>query len=195
MAGACGWFGSCGHLRWRRRNCWTRRWLGNNRAWRMRNLCWLRRWNDRWLWNNWRRCWRCVFCFDGARRRSGMAARLGNTWSGGRRNHRSRGRRSYHGRLHASRSGGCFFRRLVRYGPLLGHCLCVGNCAKVLAHFYCGFYLNRAGMRFFLGNAGFGQIVDDGFCLDLEFASQFVDSDLVRIGHCPPGRLLFSVLV
>ncbi len=50
-------------------------------------------------------------------------------------------------------------------------------------------------MRFFLGDAGFGQIVDDGLCLNLELASQFVDSDLIRIGHCPPGRLLVSVLV
>jgi hypothetical protein len=75
--------------------------------------------------------------------------------------------------------------------------LCFGfrDGAKMLAHPDCGFHIDRAGMRFFLGNAGVGQIVDDGLCLDLEFASQFVDSDLIRIGHCPPGRLLFSVLV
>jgi hypothetical protein len=121
------------------------------------------------------------------------AARLGNNRSGGRRNH---GRRwSYYSGFHASRSGGCFFRRLIRYRLLFGLCLCVGDCAKVLAHLYRGGHFYRARMRFLLGNAGFGQIVDDGLCLDLQLASQFVDSDLVRIGHCPPGRLLFSVLV
>jgi hypothetical protein len=78
---------------------------------------------------------------------------------------------------------------------LLGLNLGFGGGAKMLAHLHSGFYLDRAGMRFFLGNAGFGQIVDDGLCLDLELASQFVDSDLIRIGHCPPGRLLVSVLV
>jgi hypothetical protein len=71
----------------------------------------------------------------------------------------------------------------------------IGERAKVIAHSYSSFFLNRAGVRLFLGNSGVGQIVNDGFCLDLEFASQFVDSDLIRIGHCPPGRLLFSVLV
>jgi hypothetical protein len=78
---------------------------------------------------------------------------------------------------------------------LFGRRFRVGECAKMFAHFYRGFYFDRAGMRLFLGNAGFGQIVNDGLCLDLELASQFVDSDLVRIGHCPPGRLLVSVLV
>jgi len=65
----------------------------------------------------------------------------------------------------------------------------------MLAHLYSGFYIDRAGMRFLFSNAGFGQIVNDGLCLDLELASQFVDSDLIRLGHCPPGRLLFSLLV
>jgi len=110
---------------------------------------------------------------------------------------RNRGsrRRGNHGGLHASRSGGCVLRRFIRYCFLFGRCFLFCECAKVFAHFYRGFYLDRTGMRFFLGNAGFGQIVNDGLCLDLELASQFVDSDLVRIGHCPPGRLLVSVLV
>ncbi len=182
--------GSRRSLRWRRRNMWTRRRLGcNDRAWRGTDLCGLRGRNDRRLWNRWGRSRRCGFCFDGACRRRGRAARLGNNRSGW------RWRRSYSCGLHASRSGGCIFRCLIRYCFLFGLCLRVGDCAKVLAHFYRGGYFNRAGMRFFLGNAGFGQIVDDGLCLNLELASQFVDSDLVRIGHCPPGRLLLSVLV
>ena len=180
-------------LRWHRRNGWTRRWLGSDWAWRRRNLCGLRGWNDHRLRNCRRRESRCGLRFDGARWRHGRVARLGNRRS--RRDHRRWWRRSHDGRLHASSSGGCVFRRLVRYRLLFCLRFCFGDCAKVLAHFYRGGHFNRAGMRFFLGNAGFGQIINDGLCLDLELASQFVDSDLVRICHCPPGRLLFSVLV
>jgi hypothetical protein len=78
---------------------------------------------------------------------------------------------------------------------LFGVCFRLGHGAKMIAHLYRGFHLNRAGVRFFLGNAGFRQIVNDGFCFYFKLARQFVDTDLVRIGHCPPGRLLFSVLV
>jgi hypothetical protein len=122
-------------------------------------------------------------------------ARLGYNRRGRRRNHGRRWRRSNHGGLHASRFGGSFFRSLIRNCLLLGLYFRLGGCAKVLAHSYSGLHFDRAGMRFFLGNAGFRQIVDDGFCLDLELASQFVNSDLIRICHCPPGRLLLSVLV
>ena len=191
----CGRLRSSRSLRRRRRNMCARRRLGNNRAWRGRNLWGLSGWNDHRLWNYWSRSWRRWFCFDGARRRRGRMARLGNNRSGRRRDHGRRRGRSYHSGLHASRSGGGFFRCLVRYRLLFSLCFRIGKCAEVFAHLYRGFYLNRAGMRLFLGNPGFGQIVDDGLCLDLEFASQFVDSDLIRICHCPPGRLLFSVLV
>ncbi len=187
--------GSRRSLRGRSRNRCARRRLGNGRAWRRRTFRGLRRWNDRWLWNHWGRSRRRGFCFDGARGRRGRANRLGNYRCGGRRNHGRRRRRSDRSGLHASRSGGCIFRGFIRYCFLFGLCLCFGECAKVFAHLYRGFYLDRTGMRFFLGNAGFGQIVNDGLCLDLELTSQFVDSDLIRIGHCPPGRLLFSVLV
>ena len=176
-------------------NMWTRRRLGDDWAWRRRNLCGLNMWNDHRLRNcRWRRSYFSGLCFDSARGRRYRAAWLGNNRSGWRRNHRRR-RRSYHSGLHACCSGGRFFRCLIRYYLLFGLCFRVGDCAKVLAHLYRSFYLNRAGMRFFLGNSGFGQIVDDGFCLDLELASQFVDSDLIRICHCPPGRLLFALLV
>ena len=183
-----------GSWRWHWRNRWTHRRLGNDWAWRGRNLCGLRRRDDHRLRNRGRRGSRRGLCFDGACRRSGRPARHRNNRSRGCRN-RGRRRSSYHGRLHPRRSGGRIFRCLFRYGLLFGLCLCISEGAKVFAHLDCGRYLNRAGMRFFLGDAGFGQIVDDGLCLDLELASQFVDSDLVRIGHCPPGRLLFSVLV
>jgi hypothetical protein len=111
------------------------------------------------------------------------------------RNRRRSRRRSNRGGFHASRSSGRIFRCFIRYCLLFGRHFRFGECAKMLAHLYGGFHLDRTGVRFLLGNAGFGQIVNDGLCLDLELASQFVDSDLVRIGHCPPGRLLVSVLV
>jgi hypothetical protein len=71
----------------------------------------------------------------------------------------------------------------------------VSKRAKMLAHPYRRGYFNRAGVRFFLGDASFGQIVDDRLCLDLKFTSQLIDTDLIRICHCPPGRLLISVLI
>jgi hypothetical protein len=153
--------------RWRRRNRWPRRRLDHNWAGHGSNLRWLRRWNDDRLWNNWRRRRHHGPCFDGARRRRDRAARLGSNRSG-RWNHRcSRRRGSNHSRLHASRSGGCVFRSLIRNSLLFGLDFGFGGGAEMLAHLHRGFYLDRAGMRFFLGNAGFGQIVDDGLCLDL----------------------------
>jgi hypothetical protein len=94
-------------------------------------------------------------------------ARLGNNGSGWRRNHGRRRWRSHHSGLRASRSGGCIFCRLIRDCLLLGLYFRIGDCAKVLAYLYRSVYFNRAGMRFFLGNTGFRQIVDDGLRLDL----------------------------
>ena len=42
-------------------------------------------------------------------------------------------------------------------------------------------------MRFLLGDAEAGQEIDDGFGLDLEFAGQFVNPDLVYISHALSG--------
>jgi hypothetical protein len=84
---------------------------------------------------------------------------------------------------------------LVRNGLLFLGGFRVGHSAKVFAHFDgCG-YLDRTRVRLFLGNAGVGQIVNDGLRFDLELASQFVDSDLIRIGHCPPGPLPVSFIL
>jgi hypothetical protein len=179
------------HYYWNRS---ARRWLGNRRTWRGSNLCGLGGRDDHRLWNHGRRSRRCGLCLNGAYRRHGRSARLGNNRSGWWWRHGRRRWRGYNGGLEASRPGGGFFGSLVRYRFLFRFCFRVGECAKVVAHLHRGFYFNRTGMRLFLGNSGFGQIVNNGFCLDLEFASQFVDSDLIRIGHCPPGRLLFSVL-
>lgn len=185
-------------LRRRRRNSRPHRWLGRfgyNRAWRRRNLGWLRGRNGRWLGNRGRRSCRRWLCFDGAGMRRGRAAGLGNNGCVGRRNRCRRWCGRGCSGLHARCSGGCVFRGLIRYGFLFRLGFRFGEGVKMLAHFYSGFYIDRAGMRFFLGNAGLGQIINDGLGLDLELARQFVDSDLIRIGHCPPGRLLVSVLV
>ncbi|HVB08193.1 MAG TPA: hypothetical protein VNF00_04535 [Candidatus Acidoferrales bacterium] len=38
--------------------------------------------------------------------------------------------------------------------------------------------LHRTGMRFLFGDADLRQVVDQDFCLDLEFPREFVDADL-----------------
>ena len=105
----------------------------------------------------------------------------------------SRGNRS--GGFHSRCSGGSFSRCLVRYFLLFRRNFRFGQRAKMLAHLYRRGYFNGAGVRFFLSNAGFRQVVDNCLCLDFEFTSQLIDADLIRISHCPPGPLLISVLV
>jgi hypothetical protein len=170
--------------------------LCRGRTWRGRNLLRLSGWNSRGLWNNWRRGRRRSLCFDSWSGRRNRLAWRGNHRSGWTGNHgwRRRGRSGRCG-LHARHSGSGFLRCFIRYCLLFRFRFRVGQRAKVFAHSYGGFYFNRTGMRFFLGNSGFRQIINDGLRLDLELASQFVDSDLIRIGHCPPGPLLVPALV
>jgi hypothetical protein len=98
------------------------------------------------------------------------------------------------GGLHSRCFGRGFLGCLVRYFLLFRRNFRVSERAKMFAHLYrCG-YFNGAGVRFFLSNAGFRQIVDNCLCLDFEFTSQLIDTDLIRISHCPPGPLLISVL-
>jgi hypothetical protein len=42
---------------------------------------------------------------------------------------------------------------------------------------------NRTGVRFLFGNAKTGQKVNDGFRLDLEFARELIDADLICVAH------------
>ena len=191
---------SSGRLLRRRRRSWlTHRRLGNDRGRRWNNLRGLHRGSDRRLGNyrrrRRRRRRRCGLGLDGTHRRWRRPARHGDYGSGGWRNHLGRRRRRSCSGLQTGRSGGRFLCRLVRDRFLFGCYFGFGQRAKMFAHLDSGLYFNRARMGLFLGNAGFRQIVDNGLCLDLELASQFVDSDLIRIGHCPPGRLLVSVLV
>ena len=43
--------------------------------------------------------------------------------------------------------------------------------------------LHRTGMRFLFGDADLRQVVDQDFCLDLEFPREFVDADLAGVWH------------
>jgi hypothetical protein len=42
---------------------------------------------------------------------------------------------------------------------------------------------NRAGVGLLFGNAESGQKVNDGFRLDLEFARELIDADLICVAH------------
>ena len=54
---------------------------------------------------------------------------------------------------------------------------------EVLAHFLRDVDGNRTGVRLLFGDAVSRQQVNDGLGLDLQLASEFIDSDLIRIGH------------
>ena len=43
--------------------------------------------------------------------------------------------------------------------------------------------LKRAGVRFFLGDAEHGKVLDQDFCLDLQLPREFVDADLPGFCH------------
>jgi hypothetical protein len=179
-------------------NSRTRYRLGGNRNRSGRNLWRFNRRHDDWFWSYWSGWSRYGWLgFDRSRRRRGRFCWLGNRRGrcGRGRNRSGRHRRRDHGGLHARRSSGRFFGRLVRYRFLFFRSLGFGDGAKMLAHPYRGFHFNRTGVRLFLGDSGFRQIINNCLGLDLEFASQFVDSDLIRIGHCPPGLLLLFLLV
>src|SRR5262245_41354982 len=52
--------------------------------------------------------------------------------------------------------------------------------AKVRSNLFGFVFLQRTGMRLFLGNANFGQHVENGFALDFQLSGQIVDSDLTH---------------
>jgi hypothetical protein len=53
----------------------------------------------------------------------------------------------------------------------------------VLADFFRNVRGNGTGVRFLFGDAVPGQQVNNGLGLDLQLASQLVDSDLIDVGH------------
>jgi hypothetical protein len=54
---------------------------------------------------------------------------------------------------------------------------------KLLAHFLSDVGRNRARVRLLFRDAIPGQQINNGFRLDLEFAGQLVNSDLIDVGH------------
>jgi hypothetical protein len=51
----------------------------------------------------------------------------------------------------------------------------------MLAHQFGVLEIERTGMRFLLGNADLGQILDQDFGLDLKLSREFIDSDLIGV--------------
>ena len=80
---------------------------------------------------------------------------------------------------------------LRRLGGGFGGSFRGGQIPKMLAHFLGQRHINRAGMGFFLRDAGFRQIVDDRLGLDFQLSGQLVDANLVLVCHWP--RRLFLV--
>jgi hypothetical protein len=54
---------------------------------------------------------------------------------------------------------------------------------QVLADFFSDLHGNGAGVRLLFGDAVAWQQVDDRFGLDLQFARQFVNPDLICVSH------------
>ena len=178
----------------RLRNRWSRRRSGNGMSRRRGSWCrWRNRFHRRWHshrrgdWHSscgsrshrlGRRCrsseWCGRFCRNGCRRRS----------SGGRRSN------------WLTQGGLC--RSIFRF--LVGLSLGIGvrfglrlplNCC---AYFHRDVSGNGAGVRLLFRYAETGQKVNDCFRLDLEFAGQLVNSDLIDISHALLGVCLFLLL-
>jgi hypothetical protein len=96
-----------------------------------------------------------------------------------RRNRRSN--RNWSGRLRPPRSSfrRRFFRRTLGFRCRFG----VRYTLQVVLNFFGYIGRNRTGVRFLFGNAKTGQKVNDGFRLDLEFARELIDADLICVAH------------
>jgi hypothetical protein len=55
----------------------------------------------------------------------------------------------------------------------------------MFAHQFGVLQIDRTRVRLFFRDADFRQELNQDFCLDLQFACQFVDTDLIRICHSP----------
>ena len=78
-----------------------------------------------------------------------------------------------------SRFGRGFFRGAFGFGSAFG----VRHTLQVVLNFFGDIGGNRTGVRFLFGNAESGQKVNDGFRLDLEFARELIDADLICVAH------------
>jgi hypothetical protein len=93
-------------------------------------------------------------------------------WRGGRRNW-----------PHPRSPGGRVFRFFVRFGSGFGLGFGFGLSQQILADFFCDVYRNRARVRLLFRDAVPWQEVNNGLGLDLQFAGQLVNSDLVCVSH------------
>lgn len=72
-----------------------------------------------------------------------------------------------------------FFRSAFSFGGAFG----VRHTLQVLLNFFRDIGRNGTGVRFLFGNAESGQKVNNGFRLDLEFARELIDADLICVAH------------
>jgi hypothetical protein len=74
---------------------------------------------------------------------------------------------------------GGFFRGAIGFSGAFG----VRYTLQVLLNLFGDIGGNGTGVRFLFGNAESGQKVNDGFRLDLEFARELIDADLICVAH------------
>jgi len=171
-----GWPSNCGRRRSNRagRNC-----SGSS--------CGRRRLGRRW-------CWSCAGC-DGCRR---SRRRRCNSRMRESRRRMSYSRRSrLRGNWRVGGSRWCRRRRQFRcrLGRFFrgGNCSCLRFCSalQLAANLLRNFQGDGTGVGLLFRNAKSGQKINDGFCLDLQLAGQFVDSDLRCVSHASLRILLF----
>lgn len=61
----------------------------------------------------------------------------------------------------------------------------------MIANFSSNFFGDRTGVGLFFGYAKSRKKVNNGFCLDLEFAGEFINADLGCVTHASLGTFLF----
>jgi len=87
------------------------------------------------------------------------------------------------GWLHTGSLCGSFLGFFLRFGSSF----CLGfrfrDPLNFLSYFFRNVGRNRTGVRLFFRDSETGQKINDRFGLDLQFAGQFVDSNLIRVAH------------
>jgi hypothetical protein len=106
-----------------------------------------------------------------SRRRRGLW-RNGRCWCDGR-----------SGRAHASGPGSCFTGRLCGGFRSFGSRFGVRRSLEVQANLFRDIEIKRARMGFFVGNAKFREVIEDGLRLDLELPGELIDSNLIGVRH------------
>lgn len=78
-----------------------------------------------------------------------------------------------------SRFRRCFFRGTLGFRSAFG----IRYTLQVMFNFFRDVGRNGTGVGLLFGNAKTGQKVNDGFRLDLEFARELIDADLICVAH------------